>query len=513
MTSISTFEALPESTGVTAMTGPQGGTVSDHTAMARLPDEILTRIFAIVRDDVIFEEGAQPVHWAAFLVVCRGWLNVALCSAHLWSTIRFTSCNVASSLADLARAGDAPLSIFIDRYALQDRTRAVTVVSRLAPRFNRVKELSLQDDVSTSLVILQLLSESTPAPALEMLTMQYGNLSSSDLGSVISAICRTPRLRVLDLNTFLGPSNWFRTMLPVIRSTMLTDLSLSSRFINDGRPYDRALDSEAFAGFFTQLHTVERLSLAFVLPVTPPPAGCVPARLERLVMLTLRDGPDRVAHAMQYLAVPDTTNLAIHLEDDFYVGENMSRSFEMLAAQLVPRFAHKGVDHVEITDDEILESESMLWRLRAWDADAHSNATLPAARWPRLTLTLKAEDAHAARQPAACLAPLLGAAARATICARRAAPVTSDMLAYLPGVRELRLSGPKIGLLVNMLAALECPAELLPHLQDVRVCDACLDTAGTRCLAAWLEARRKGERPFDILSFGSCGITHHLSPK
>jgi hypothetical protein len=509
MTSISTFKALPELTAVTAMTGPQGGTVSDHTAMTRLPDEILTRIFAIVRDDVIFSDGSQPVHWAAFLVVCRGWLNVALCSARLWSTIRFTSWNIASSLADLARAGDAPLSIFIDRHALQDRSRAVALT--LAPRLNRVKELSLQDDVSTSLFILQLLS-STPAPALEVLKMQYGNLSSSDFGSVISAICRTPRLRVLDLTTFLGPSNWFRTMQPVMRSTMLTDLSVLIRLKSYVDTHDRALDSEAFAGFPAQLRAVERLSLAFVLPLTPPPAGCVPARLERLVTLTLRDEPHRIAHAMQYLALPDTTNLVIHLEDDIYVAEGMSHPFEMLAAQLVPRFAHRGVDSVKIIDDGVPESSNMLWRLRAWDADAHSNATLPAARSPRLTLTLNVEDAHAAGQLAASLAPLLGAVTRATICAhRRVLPVTSYMLAYLPGMRELRLSGPSIGLLVNMLAALECPAEVLPHLQDVRVCDACLDTAGTLCLAAWLEARRKGERPVDTVLFRSCEGTHHLS--
>jgi hypothetical protein len=483
------------------MTRPQGGTVSDHTAMARLPDEILTRIFALVRDDVIFVQDSQAVHWAAFLVVCRGWLNVALCSAHLWSTIRFTSWNISSSLADLSRAGDAPLSIIIDRDALHDRPRDVMVA--LAPRLNRVKELSLQYDFSTRLFTSQLLS-STPAPALEVFKLQSGNLTSSDFDSVIRAICSTPLLRVLDLNTFLGPSNWFRNMQLLTRSTMLTDLSLSIRFITDGHPRDRALDSEQFAGFFTQLRTVERLSLAFVLPVTPPPAGCVPPRLERLVMLTLRDGPDRVAHAMQCLALPDTTDLAIHLEDDIYIVERMSRSFEMLAAQLVSRFAYRGADSVEITDDDILGSSNMLWRLRAWDADADSDTTLPAARSPRLTLTLNVEDAHAAGQPAARLAPLLGAATRATICAHRVVPVTFDMLAYLHGVRKLRLNGPKIGMLVNMLAALECPTGLLPHLQDVRVCDACLDTAGTRCLAAWLEARRKGERPVDIFSFGSC---------
>ncbi|KAI0066276.1 hypothetical protein BV25DRAFT_1821211 [Artomyces pyxidatus] len=282
--------------------------VNAFAPITRLPDDMLIRIFGILRD--MWRPEGRSLGWILATHTSRRWRNVALAHHSLWAEINN---DVSSKWATemLSRAKAAPLA-----FQLRCKKPRTLASSPFVERVSQTKRLSVAGAAFN--VSLDLMNLIHPAPILEEFTVQVNGIAA--LPSPLFAGC-VPRLRVLNLSN----CSFLWAELPA--TSALTCLRVSSDHALGRAASDLAQQTGPQSGLpgfapegYDQLlqllennrHTLHTLVLTYCLPLrTADVAHYSAIELPRLALLELGGSLAQCEDFLHRVTIPPSAALVL----------------------------------------------------------------------------------------------------------------------------------------------------------------------------------------------------------
>ncbi|KAI0042137.1 hypothetical protein FA95DRAFT_1564619 [Auriscalpium vulgare] len=269
------------------------GRLNALTPVARLPSEILARIFSMValdepivthsRDYQNLEPGgptssaAKRMGWIKVTHVCHYWREVALAHPALWERVSF-SIGPEWTEELLARSKGAPIIVDL-RGAQPDSDHSW--YDHLCNHLGHMKALYM-DPKYTHIGFLAL-----PAPMLEILDFCHSRYSGPLTVSPPLPIFadHAPRLRSLTLYCW-NPTPWRSPLFNSLTYLMIKGDARRSSFPGDGERFPIFPSVDALVGALRSLESIETLILGDCLPLDSPNIGLSPSHTISLPRLT-----------------------------------------------------------------------------------------------------------------------------------------------------------------------------------------------------------------------------------
>jgi hypothetical protein len=480
---------------------------NDLAPIARLPAEVLSRIFVFVRDDVdcAESEGVHVVHWCALTLVCRHWTDVAVRTPHLWCVVNFTAQNCQFSHTSLVRAGAVPLYVTVHQVSDLEE---MAVLAAIASRMAQVKKLDLFVGQSLNRIINNMALLSTvAAPQLERLSLSHSHswflrgIRDEAIKDVFANIFQghMPQLRTLTLATY--GSFWESVLL---RCPLLSNLRLSGPItrpelsVNNSENF---MEAEVLAGVLTKLPLLEHLALIHALPPGPLADHSKVAQLDRLRSVTFCSEPNRVAYGWQCMHIPRTASMNIEFDE-----VNLTYTLSELP-ELSPELEEQICNHIEkwpvesVTFAcEVVAEQSRRTSVKTCGSD------LGGLQLHLIHISKETDVPYVLDAILPPLEPAFVATETVYLQSASLSPVSPYILSLLPAVQNLHLVGNGACAAIDLLAydtagnLNERPSLCL--LRTIHINDAHLSDADA--LLSWLETRRDFGLPVHSLFFVGC---------
>jgi hypothetical protein len=474
--------------------------------IVRLPAEVLSQIFVLVRDavDCAESEGLHGVHWCALTLVCRQWTDVAVGTPHLWCVVTFTEMNCRFSHASLVRAGAVPLHVTVHQVP---ESEEMTVLAAIAGRMAQVKELDLFVGQSLNGIITNMALLSTVA-ALQLERLSLSHSHSWFLNGVRDEAIKDvlfanifqghmPQLRTLTLATY-GPF-WESVLL---RCPLLSNLRLSGPITRSDLTVNNSenfMEAEVLAGVLTKLPLLEHLALIHALPPSLLPDHSKAAQMDRLrsVAFCSRFNMNVVAYGWQCMHIPRTASMNIEC--------NLSHPQSALP-ELSPQLEEQICSHIEMGRVESLTFACEVVAEPRWRTSVKAcGSDMGGLRLQLVHTSNETEVPDVLNAILPALSPAFAATGTVYIDSASCSPVSPYILSLLPAVRTLHLVDNGAGAVIDVLSC--ATADNNEHralclLRDIHINNAHLSDAVT--LPSWLETRRDLGLPVRSLSFVGC---------
>ncbi|CAL1716262.1 unnamed protein product [Somion occarium] len=278
-------------------------------AINRLPEEIMSIIMSIFKEDTIVDDLPSP-HWQQIAHVCRWWRAVALQTASLWTYLNAS--NVDVTHAYLTRSGNAPLHISISSFVTTTTVREV--VDLIVPHSRRIVNLDLSwFFFDTPNEMARLISQ--PLPILRKLKLVNMFPPGPDVLYIIPTVHERPS-PMQDLELCMAYFPWSSTIFRGLRS-----LKLSYQYGNDATP-----PMDAFLEILNSCPQLETLALAFAGPTLgqvaayPEPRRRINLGSIKEMKLSVMNGVD-IAHLLAHIRIPKTAKLQIKCRPEDLTGD------------------------------------------------------------------------------------------------------------------------------------------------------------------------------------------------
>ncbi|KAI0264926.1 hypothetical protein BC834DRAFT_970487 [Gloeopeniophorella convolvens] len=283
--------------------------------VARLPPELLTRIFRSLQDRNPLVDALQ-LGWVTVTHVCQRWRLVALEDASLWGAIEGGPeyLNRTWFHEMLYRSKSAPLDIVIPS---QPTPKVLFTISQHFSHLRTLSLLGLDESPRTEILQSLLLSE---APLLEEFVVKYVSVTPTTLllnpsgarhrkpGEPQLFGGRAPKLRKIHLDSFCIPWKSFQNFTLTHLQLVVGTGPMSSPLGSLDQLVDVLIDSGP---------TLEVLILNYCVPWVPLQSTQVaPIDFPRLYQLDLKGPSAGIARLFESMKLPTLTELCLHVVAD-----------------------------------------------------------------------------------------------------------------------------------------------------------------------------------------------------